>query len=422
MKKAIEFDGRRLYCEYARPNVKLNPLEFSYITRVINGSPAKKLGVKPGDALLKLNGKPAAKANLGSLYLESESIEYVIFREKESKGMHIKAANLPLGIEVEHTSEKIIKMFDNVDGETEQLIQLWQRGDWGGLLVSSKDMTLDNMPILKWTFKILRRSYEGPAILTKGIALYEQEKFDEAKVIIEKYYNEYINLGTIKFHALCFYYMGLIEQQQGNAEQAQNLWSHSEYYCHCPVLQKRLHELGVSPTNKSPWQLKKFPVNFDLMHFDESKRFRLDQMLEQLDEKQLLFIAGLPGYRTNNPLDNYMLEYEKLMALFPDYCGSFLVITEIKDSSDIPDDWFEIENRLIDKGLPIEFLFDEGRKVVDVLDQNGSPNIYVLNKQGLVINKPGDDFKVDDIWACLAYEFGDVFVDCEPSTGSGQSE
>lgn len=129
MKKSIEFNGRRFTCEYAHPKVKLNPLEFMYITRVIKGSPAKKLGVKSGDALLKLNGKSASKVALSDLYLNNEPIEYVIYREDGSKGMHIKGPNLPLGFEVEYTSEKLIELFDKVDGEEDQLEQLWQRGD-----------------------------------------------------------------------------------------------------------------------------------------------------------------------------------------------------------------------------------------------------------------------------------------------------
>lgn len=413
MKKSIEYNGRRFTGEYASLTATPNPLEFMYVTCVNHGSVAKNLGIKPGDMLLEINAVCAATADLKGLYLKNENIDYLFFRQSESKGIVIKGPSIPLGIELEQTSDRIIQLAEEFEEEDQQLQQLWQRRDWQGLLLASEFAAFKHSWLSRMVLFLGRKKYDGPGVLMEGIARYELGEKEKAMNIISYYLDNYIHSNTTEFHALCFYYVGLGAIEKEDKEQAYHYWYNSDKYCRCNILQQRLQQLGVEGPLKDSWQYRQFPVDFQLSNLDQTEHYQLSEMLAQLKPQQFLFVAGLPWYRTNTPLDRYMLEYEKLFKRLGEHCGPFVVLTDDKDASAHAKAEFEVEERLIAEGLPIRFLYDEDSIVTEQLKQSSSPFIYVLNKQGVVLNKAEITFNAHEVWGWLAYEFGDVFVDCD---------
>ena len=407
--KQLLYKGHQFRWETKSETLDLDPFKIKHITEVFQGSPAAKMGIEPGDFLGIVNDQAAVDVDFDAVYGTSQEVYYFVHRPADSLSFHIHTSNLPLGIVAEFTSESILRRSDNYDAEEQELYQLWERGEWTTLLKASAYFCQLDDFFVRLITKILRRKYEGPAILTHGIALYELGKKEKGLKQIQLYFDSYMQGWTTNWHALTYYYLGREELDKGNKVRAEELLYGSSHYCDCHVLEDRLNKLGIDVATKFPWGGKRFPMDFKLQDLEEQGHYQLSNLLAQLNDDALLYLCVMPSYRANGPYNDRVAVYEKIYDKFPESTSPFYVITDVKNLENSNDNWrIENEQRLIKAGKPIVLLFDEESRVAEVLEQTTSPNIYILNKEGVIINV-GFDFKLDIIWTLLHREFGDVF-------------
>lgn len=388
---------------------KVNPLKIKHITHVFSGSPAEKLGIQPGDCLIKVNNRPASDVDIDDLPLSESVIHYQMYRRSEEKDIRIKAPNLPLGVKIENTCETMLKRAKNQELEYEELYQLWERKEWKSLLkVCLREQGFDSF-IFGRLHKLFKEKELSPVLLMHGIALYEMGEVSEAIELIEDYYENAMNSWTTEWHALTFYYLGLYELANSNRDNAFRLLHASAHYCRCYHLSLRLNDLGIKTESKTPWTDHPFPINFELQTFDKSLTVNLSETLDKMDDEKLLYVFVMPSYRANGPYGMHLEVYNKILKSFPERTSQLYVITDTPTPSERMEWVMKKEERLVAEGMDLIILNDEHSIVSEQLKQSTTPNFYIINKKGDVINS-GMDFEISDYWGNIEKAFGSDLV------------
>lgn len=425
----LSFLDNHFQCEIRTATLDLDPVKVMQISQVYSGSPAEKFGIRAGDLLTDVNQEAPFNVDIPSFYGDESDMEYIVYRPEESKAFLIKGSSLPLGMKLESTTEAIVKNFAEYDiHDYKELYLLWQRSEWSVLLRASRSfLFLDDFKsqiiqkVSNWQFvkkfahlpifkKLIDKSkFEGPEILTYGIALFETGNWQEGVELIELYLREHIGYWTTEWHALTYYYLGLHYLAQGDRAAALELFEASEVYCRCPVLQKRLAEQGVHCSIVPEWNDIHFPVDFSLPDFAEKQTYKLSELMNELKEQQLLYLCVMPSYRCNGPYNRFLYQFNSLLSCFPENTSALYVITDKRDEENL-DTWLKNERVMLANGKPIVLLYDEDRGLADVLEQSTSPNIYALNKEGLILNS-GIEFTMEQTWSLLQMAYGDVLTE-----------
>ncbi|MCO7223028.1 hypothetical protein [Pleionea sp. CnH1-48] len=408
--KHVYYKEHKFSCKTKEEKININLRAVKYVTKVYSGSPAEAFGLQPGDFLGTVNGVAAIDVDLSSIYDAKTNNHYFVHRASESRSFYIEGCHLPLGIEAENTTKNIVKSFEEGEFDDSELYQLWERKDWKSLLKASVHASNQENWFSRIFAKLLKLEVPGIAILTHGIALYELGEKSKGLELIENYRDEHIDGWTTNWHALTFYYLGLAERENGNMEEAHKLLYTSEYYCRCDVLHAMLLTFGIEESDKEPWTGEFFPIDFHLDNFEGTKEYQLSKIIDGLEPNKLLYLCVMPSYRGNGPYNDRVATYEKLIDNFSDLTSPLYVISDKKEASETMPGWYiENEKKLLAEGKPLIQLYDEDRQVADVLDQSTSPNIYILNKQGKIIDS-GLGFYYQNIWTLLEKEIGSVLT------------
>jgi hypothetical protein len=395
----VQAMGQSFNAEVKKEKLNINHKQVKYITQIIPGSPAEALGIMPGDLLGTINGRPALDIDLLELNLKKESIYYFIYNEERHESKYIEAGYYPLGIETEDSTQLIFSRVFSGEQSLSDLALLWERQEWKWLLqacLSYQMLESFFSRFIRWSRKL---DFNGPVILMHGVVLYELGKKQKGYALIKRYHDEMMRRWTIDWHAITYYYMGLNARATGNEEEALDCFYKSEEFCSNARLQELLGVQGIKEQPKNRWGMQRFPVMFELKdtHSEQVVCFR--DVLENMDHTQMVIVCVMPSYRSNSPYNEKMKVFENLHTLFDSIIAGMLVITDTLEADDWNLERMENEQSLLEQGKPVYVLEDIEREVIDVFDQNSTPNFYVVNKSGIIIDSM--DFELEQIWSYI---------------------
>ncbi len=369
------------------------------VKKVAPVSVAAHLEIRPGAFLEKINKKPASKVDLVTL---KGKHRYLFYFPDKREQWELTTNGIPLGIELERTNEAILDDFENGRANPDDLVVIWERGNWALLEKASYQGMYWGR---SWLQKILaliglKSYYVDPALLLYAAALYEQGKHELAMIKIEEYEKYYAQYWTTNFHALIDFYYAQEDLRKGEIEQGVSLLQRSYQYHPYDRVLKQMKSLGYnySPTHR--WQGNPFSLDYKLPLCEGKGEESLSQNISQMKYPQVFILCFLATYRANGPYNEFMLEYIRYQKYFSDFIAGMHIITMEKQRPQDRPDWFVGEDYARGQELPFHVLHDIEGKITYAVDLSHSPFFLILDQEGKVIHE--GSWNELELWSLLA--------------------
>jgi len=372
-----------------RPNLK----RAMRVDDIASFSLAAKLGIKKGDYLIDVNGESPAKMNLWAWAQMSNSHTYIYYLVNSQEHLTISTSGIPLGVELNSTTETIIHQYLQGLGDPGDLTVLWERYEWGAL-ETIRQYWLKLKP--GFITKLLKRENIANAIeeLYQGVALYEsQGDFEGGMNIIEHFAEHDANNWQMNYSSLIFYYRAKELLRQSKREEALDLlYEAHDYYPIKPVA-TAIRTLGGKVVEKEKyWLNKDFPTQYCLPDlYDNDTEYSLARALLPLEDDQLHTVCMLSSYRSNGPYDDFMQHYLVYKKYLPHLFESLHVITAKTEDGD----WQDNEQEALEADINLHILYDSNDAVSTAINDRASPSIFFLNNQAQIVEHDHLDTEVD---------------------------
>lgn len=369
------------------------------VKKVSPNGPAALLGIEEGDLFYKINDINAADVEFcNAPYNEQKTYKVVVYLKQQGKRIYFESKTMHLGIELEKTNEAIEADFIKGSGIVDELILVWRNCNWK-LLNKLADLYASNEKKVSLARSKKKASQNTPAVLFKGVALYEMNKKNKGIKLIKKYIDRFSHLWDMNFMAIATYYDALDTLEKGNEGVAVHLLHTAfSHYPHKQITDKIASLEHTLPQKTQVWQTKEFPVKYLLETINENpEKVSLEETLELLKPCQVLVLCVLPESRGNKKYNDFMNMYIKYAHHMKEVIYGVHVIAGKNEKRIDRPYWYEAEDKVVSNDtMHISILYDANQEIIDTLHATECPHILLLNHFGKVLHEGW--FNDVDIW------------------------
>lgn len=369
------------------------------VTQVADGSLADYLGIQKGDYLLRLNGCDGINANVKLVPDQGVTQHSEYYLPRTNEVLALETNGYPMGIESERSPEGILLNYKGRYRRPNDLYVMWRL--FGDDALIALAMRWQNRKAL-WLRKTLPGVFKDMAmteveLLFHGVALCENDQAQDGMMFVGEFINNYQHHHEMHFSGVAHFYWYQELKAQGKQEEAIAVLKES--YRLAPVdriKRKMVLEglMGIDDQVVAERVGYPFPLNYQLPMFNRRDTIvSLSEYLDELEDHQLMIVCALGGYRSNGPYDQFIRSYIQVKQYFGDVFSGVNVI-----AGDYNNEWTESEREAIASDLNVAVLYDEANAVGEALESTASPDIHILDNQGVVVS--ACDFeRLSDVWA-----------------------
>jgi len=373
------------------------------IQKIAPNSPASLLGLTSGDFLLSLNDGDGVSCDKFEQAIEEGPFTYCFYLASNRQLLTFRSNGIPLGIVVQQQTASIIKNYSWLSGKADDIYEIWKR--YEDQAITQLVETWSEKGRFKWENRkiprFLRRVF-GLTPLEKlfaGIGFYEAGSHEIGIDFIEEYLNDHIYDYTVNYGAVAMHYIALEYRRCGDTQKSVELMEEAYEYCSLDRIANKLKMYNgklVARNQSKEWLGKKFPIDYSLPIYEQAGECRLSETLGTLQAHQVLVICLLGPYRSNGPYDEFMNAFIRCQRYFDNIIAGLHVCTSAESNTH----WLKHENIARKKGLPFHVLHDEDDTVSEAVDTSLSTDIYILDKDGIVVSASKLNSEIE-LWALI---------------------
>ncbi len=374
------------------------------VVRVAPSGPAASIGIRPGDVVVRIDGKPAASGG-HDLSLRPYQTErtWVFQREDEREAVHVRTTGAPLGVMALPTPQGVAERTRRGEVDFAALRTLWERGHFA-LLAE----LLEPLFVLRTGLGGVVARMVGsdtfantPAQVLWGAALYELGRREKGHDLIEAYLKDAAASFTAEYRGIAELYLGMhchhaAKDRSRALAFFESAWSHLQ---HERVATTMAEHGGRYPEPSHRWIDRPFPVPYQLPRAVGRGAVSLAATLEALQPEQLFLVCALDEFRGNGPYDVFMRRWTNWRRAMPSRLGGLHVITRTAERRADRPWWFAGEDAARRLALPFDVLLESGQ-VASRLAMTTSPYLMCLDHRGAVLAEHSMDEVI--LWQALA--------------------
>ncbi len=352
------------------------------VDRVITGSPAADLNLKPGDKLLSVNGAAAIIADIPALLANSSAVTYRFFLPRESAFLEVATKGLPLGIITSVSSEAIVEQYKGKgEFENEGLMTLWEREDYDHIrracAVANKRLNIGNV----FGKMIGKKKTFSVADMMLTICDIEEGKAS-ADIGVSGIHGQ-----TSDVNAVGSYYYGLRRKAEKNLEGYRH--NIAEAYASYPAsgrIRAEALKAGVE-IDQADARVGRAVNTTSAWRYLEGGggETTLANVLSQLAPGQVMPICLMTAYRGNGPYNDALLPYIAVQPYIAEAIHPMVVLTNVAEKRKDRPHWNENEDLAKKQGCPLVVLHSSMEDVIETFTPTGSPEFFALDRTGKII-------------------------------------
>ncbi len=355
------------------------------VTKVAEVSLAKALGIKAGDLLIDINGRPGAEKDLWEWSQQSSLHSYEFYLTDTQQTLRLHTNGIPLGFNSDKTDEAIKAQYLRGKGDYQDLVVLWERYEWKILEQISAYWLKKRGFIEKLFCKLSQRETIPNDVewLFQAVTLYERGNCERGMEVMEQFGQECASSWQTTYSGIVLYYRAREQLRAGNREEALEAFLYAYDYIDSKPTANEIGKLGGEvPEDNCPWEGKVFPYSYHLpMYYDKAQQVGLTDSIAQLVPGALHMICVLGSYRSNQPYDRFIQRFIVFTKYFPKVFNSLHIITQ-NEKEGI---WQAAESEAIEAGLNVKVLLDKNNDVARAIDGNSSPDVFVVGSDGRIL-------------------------------------
>ncbi len=367
------------------------------VVRVAKTSIASYAGIAPGDLLVSVAGRTAAKAGTDLNRLDASERRYQLYSPSTGERLRLETTGVPIGIEVRPSPAAITATYQT-SADPAVLLGLWEAGKW--TMLERLAATSVGKPGFLGRLLGRSRRRNTPALVLLGAALYERGEKRKGLALLHEYEGRYARYWTMDYFAIARYYAG---KERLAAKDEPGALAHFEKAYELNPFERIADAIGKLKgrrPGKPARFLGRLPLEYDLPLLDGSGHVSFAHAVETLRKGQLLALVVLGSYRGNGPYDALMRRWAVYAGTFRDFLPALHVVTEKKEREADRPDWYKGEDQLRIRNLPLAVLWDRGGDVARAVQPSGSPWVFLVDHERTV-HHDGDLGDVE-IWDALA--------------------
>lgn len=367
------------------------------VVRVARTSIAAYAGIVPGDLLVSVGGRAAAKVGTDLNKVDAGERRYQLYSPGSGERLRLEATGVPIGIEVRPSPAAITATYQAAP-DPALLPSLWDAGKWAMLerLASSE---LPKPGILSALFGRARR--RTPSLLLLGAALYERGERRKGLAMIHEYENEAARFFSMEYLAIARYYEAkerlAAKDEDGARAHLQKAYELAPLARVADALAKLT---GSRPGKPSRFLGRRLPLDYELSPPDGGERVSLEGSAGALAPGRLLALVVMGTSRGSAAYDALLRRWSLYAPSFKEHLGPLHVVTETGRREPEHPEWYKAEDLLHLRGLPITLLLDRGGGVARTIQPPSTPWVFLLDR-GRVVHAEGGLSDVE-IWDALA--------------------
>lgn len=367
---------------------QLSPEQGREVVSVADPSIAASSGIRAGDRLLLVNGRPAANVNIYEHRKSDQDLVLLFERASGNERMELRTKGASIGVNLRNIAKPLDESADPLT-EYQSLLPLWENGRWKEL--HSETERRLNVGLSKRLVMMMNRKStdSSPAALFQAAATYELGNRLAGYKSIDALRANYEKTWPKECKAVAEYYSAreqLKVKEQRKAEKilhdAIELWPSSR------ISQSYAELSGRRSGRRIDWSNKIFPEMYQLPGVGKSGDVSLSQTLEGMKRHQLLFLVLLGGFRSNEEYAQYVRRFMHWMIHFQPFMVAMHTITTTRDRAigvSLPEH-LQDEEQAIRRRFPISVAWDRDHQVHDRIQPTASPWPMLLNHQGRVLH------------------------------------
>jgi hypothetical protein len=353
------------------------------------------LGVRPGDLLVAIDGRPAAQWGR-LLGRHGPGLRtYEVWRAEAGERVSARIDGVPLGVKLAPTLEAVRAEVAGGEVDLDGLRSLWHRGRFeflsgllgplvqpGGMWGWWKRLSGGELPLR-----------DTPALLLWGAAEYELGRREQGMTAIRHYLDHLASDYTMPYLGIGAYYEAL------EADDLDGLYQAWETHPCDRIADAVVARGGERPVVQTSWEGQPLPVRYRLPRVVGEGMVDLDEVLAQLQPGEFVVLLLLATYRGNGPSDELLWELSSWQRAFgARIAGVHLLTMTAERRLDRPY-WYEAEDAAVEAGVPLEVLLDDGA-VHYALPVDRSPFVLCVDGSGRVLFEGELDERA--IWRVVA--------------------
>ncbi|KJZ18642.1 hypothetical protein [Loktanella sp. S4079] len=372
------------------------------ITQIARKSPAAALALEAGDALVSVNGTPAAKADIPAILLANKQVTYVFHRHRAGTMVRVKTAALPMGVRTEPSSDDIVARYrtQTLD-QFEDAMTLWERGDHDHLR-----KICDGTAATK-IFRKFSHTTNDNDLVTFVRAVCDIEAGDQEVFRgILTLRNEMGNGTNGSVARLADFYAARYRWQAGEEDACRNILIPlmHEGGWDSPRMTAFAKEVGIKQSENYSRLGKQYNYLLDAMALEVVAGgdwvANVTAWAKALPPDKVMPVCLMLTFRGNGPYNMGLTAFRTMYPFIKDRVERFVVITSVPDRGNDPKEWYLAEDAAIAEGLPLVVLADPSAFFADA-NVSAAPEYIALSHENLVV---WDDSLHDDYayWEMVA--------------------
>ncbi|MGE3808688.1 MAG: hypothetical protein AB7K24_28820 [Gemmataceae bacterium] len=361
------------------------------VERVSPHGPAGQHDVLAGDLLVSVDGFPGFECGLHMQAGPKAPTRYEFWSQTRRELLQLEVTGVDIGVTLKPTLVSIVGRYQPHDGDPEDLLELWQAGEWQPLReLCRRTLGTERIGGFLGLFggeERPRRDVNHPALLFLGAAEWELGNPGLGFELVMHFQEHFARFWTMNYHAVTAYYLGQALMTKDPNRGLAMMLEGFHMDASLTRIADHIETLGMPrPVTSTPWQGKSFPLRYDLPALDEAGNptHALDAALAALDDKQLLIVCLLATYRGNGPYDDFQNRYKHLSKHLGTALPMLHVITATNQRRADRPHWYQAEDRNRKEGVPFHVLLEKNEAITRAIEPHGAPWILLLDARGTI--------------------------------------
>lgn len=358
------------------------------IDKVVPGSPAADLNLRPGDKLLSVNGKAALIEDIPALLAKSNSVQYRFFLPCESAILEVATRGLPLGFEASVSSDGIFEQYKSKsEFNKEGLLTLWERGDYDHIreacAISNKRLNKRNL-----VGKLIGKPKSFPFTeMMLAICDIEAGKGEAGYDALGTYQAKHAYGETSDVQCILEFYNGLKAKSDGSSD-AYRRMIESAYtgYPDSDRIRAEAIKAGVEVDRQDLRIGLKVNLNDEWRVLEGGQGTQtLGGLLDAMAPGQVLPLCLMTAYRGNGPYNDALLPYIALQPHVSERLHPLVVLTYVEEKRKDRPHWNANEAAAKSANCTFIVLHGSTMEIIEDYRPQAAPEFVAVDKSGTIV-------------------------------------